>query len=202
MEFRNTTIIGVSLPDRSSQGGGGHLYAEIIIIERGYHQLRPLLYQLKRESTPYALSQQVDGLVHLPEGAFMMVGEVAAIDKMKKIIHLTNGSTVSYKYLVVTSEMNKPSLGAQDHDTCSQALETLIEALNIHHSLPEGIKTHFTQFYHGHLKNDFKHKILTEQDKAAWNEICKIATGKMSHQLPEQDSAFYKETNRLSELQL
>lgn len=199
MEFRNTTIIGVSLPDRSVQKGGYHLHAEIIIIERLHDRLHPLIYQLRKESTPFVLSEQIEGLIHLPEGAFMMMGEVSAIDKQHKTIHLTNGNTVSYKYLVISSEMHRPTFGGANQRTCSQALDTLIEALNIHKNLPQ--KVQFTDFYHNRLKNDVQHKILTDQDKVIWDEIRNLVTQKVEVQQLDTN-AFYGETKRLSELQL
>ena len=128
MEFEKAVIIGVSPQNYQNTISSKHMVAEVVLIDKSQSALRPLLYQLKKNSlseTSVDKAIQDGGLVSVDRDAFMMVGEVLSIDKKKKMIHLSNQNTVSYKHLIVAND-----------EEFSHAIHALIDALKVQKKIP------------------------------------------------------------------
>lgn len=135
MEFNNKTfIIGVNLRNMERLPSSQHVFADVVVIDKSNEFLNPLVYQLNSD----ALSEQDDdsafyhpGLLKLQDNSFAMMGEVLSIDKSKKMVHLTNQMSVSYKHLIIASGIRHSLLGSTQEEEFSVGVQALWEALRI-----------------------------------------------------------------------
>lgn len=122
MEYSRAVIIGVHHTEAPHQPQ--FLIADIILIDQTNQALKPSLYQLQGKS------EALDSLIELPKGSFILLGEVLKIDKKKKLVYLSNQSTVQYKHLIIVC---KTSIQQNDE---AFLLKTLLDALKLQQKAP------------------------------------------------------------------
>jgi len=136
MEFENKAfIIGVNLRDLENPRSAPHIFADVVLIDKSNNVLQPLLYQLKKEGshTENDLKDfRRNGYMTLDQNAFAMMGEVIKIDRKKKLIHLQNEGSVSYKHLILASGLQQTSLGSVHDEELAAGFHALTEALRVH----------------------------------------------------------------------
>ena len=134
MDLSKVYIIGAEFKDLNSTRSTQHFYAEVILIDRSLPEAKPTLYQLTPEpNLQEDLKAIKQGIITLSEDAFVTVGEVKQINKATKTIILTNGNTVTYKYLILANRNPNTSL---KQDEFLSSLNTLFYALLLSKTLP------------------------------------------------------------------
>jgi len=131
MDFYNSSIIGVSLPDQPHQPEEErYLHADFVVIVKDSQGVSPLLYQLKEEEKAYVQSP----VFHLSQEAFMMLGGVIAVDRKRKEITFSNTNheppircVIAYNHLVVVSDA-KQALSYNQVDQFCVALQAIRQA--------------------------------------------------------------------------
>lgn len=143
MEFNNQVfIIGVNLRDLHRLPSSQHIFVDVIVIDKSNDILNPLVYQLHSD----ALSQQDNSsafyhsnFLKLEDNAFIMIGEVLVIDKTRKMVHLTNQMSVSYKHLIIASGIKNTLHGAAQEEEFSVGVHALWEALRIRNNIKDSM---------------------------------------------------------------
>ena len=150
MSYDNrAVIIGVNIRDLEKPVSSQHVFADVVMIDQSNGILNPLLYQLQSDAfrhTEDTSTIRQHGYMPLEKGAFAMIGEVLSINKLKKLIYLTNNGTVAYKHLVVASGLKQTLLSATHDSDLAGGLHALIEALRVRNNISESL--HFPDVDH------------------------------------------------------
>jgi NADH dehydrogenase FAD-containing subunit len=107
-----------------------HTFSEIVFIDKS----NETLYQTRKDISTDLLIESPN-YASFPENPFILVGEVSAIDKQKKVIFLKDNNTISYKYLITATGLRE-GLNPYQNDDFKRALQTLIDALRVQQKLP------------------------------------------------------------------
>ena len=147
MSFIKATVIGVDFKELVHPPLTECIYAEVVLIDRSQTTTVPSIYCLNDDDfTTQSKNIQSRGFNPLTESAFTMMGSVDSIDKEKKIIRLKNpraeelaGSftIVSYKHLIVASDLNHNLLDPTSYEEFSEGLSALMDALKLQKNRPE-----------------------------------------------------------------
>ena len=134
MAYTRVVIIG---------GGFGGLQAakalgrarkmDIFLIDKTNHHLfQPLLYQVASAAlSPADVATPLREILRPQENTTVMMGEVASIDKEKKIITLGNGETTNYDYLIIAVGARHSYFGNDQWESIAPGLKTVADALKI-----------------------------------------------------------------------
>lgn len=134
IEVPRVAIFTVFRQDKFKPYDNTHLYAEVVLLDKTFSSNHPLLYQLHLDAlgiedplfNSYATSHSLQQHVEL------ISGEISQIDKQKKVIILSDMSTVRYKYLIVMNGAIQDALSDIEKDEALAAgLSTLQDALKI-----------------------------------------------------------------------
>ncbi len=146
MEFgQKSNIEGVFLENMlKNPGVPTHTLAEIILIDKSKSVIKPVLYTIKKETLvdmdDYIQLKQ-NGYYSIDRNAFLLIGEVANIDKKSKIVLLHNGNTVGYTHLIMASGIYPPPHTCAKDEEFIAGLHALLDALRIRKNLPEAISS-------------------------------------------------------------
>jgi hypothetical protein len=110
------------------------LFAEVVFVDKTHESSAPLLYQLKESISLQELERWKDNNASFPKESFMLLGEIASIDKKKKQILLFNQNVVAYRYLVIASGSTPVVTVYGDEFTAG--LHALIDALRMKSKIP------------------------------------------------------------------
>jgi hypothetical protein len=110
-------------------------FAEIVFIDKTRENTAPQLYQLKDDTICLEeLAQWKTNAAFFPKESFLLVGEIASIDKKRKQILLTNQNVVAYRYLVIAAG-TMPVVTVYG-DEFTAGINALIDALRIKAKIP------------------------------------------------------------------
>lgn len=136
MDLSKTFSIGTDYKDRrSNPNWETHTFSEIVFIDKTHQGAAATLYQLKNPT--HAINHQTlweSNLPNLSEEAFVLIGEIASIDRKNKKIFLANQNSVAYNYLIVSSGTKQMlSIRAEEF---TAGLQALIDALRVKPKIP------------------------------------------------------------------
>lgn len=130
MDLSKALNIGTDYKDRRvTPNWEMRLFAEIVFIDKTHCSIKPLIYQVQdsafqKDGGSLTSASSFNSFSH---ESFILLGEVAAIDKKKKQVLLSNKNIVSYNYLVIVTGAQSPF----QHVEFSAGLQALIEALRV-----------------------------------------------------------------------
>ncbi len=118
----------------SNANQGTYTFAEIVFLDKFCDNAPYFLYQvLNYTVSSDHLTLEAISFLSSIENVFLF-GQVESIDKQKKLVTLSNGSIVGYKYLIVASGRNSGSpVQGKSFDA---GLQALIDALKVKPKIP------------------------------------------------------------------
>lgn len=110
-----------------------HADADITLIDRrNFHLFQPLLYQVATGGlSPANIAAPLRAILKEQKNTNVILGEVTAIDVGSKTIHLEDGSTHSYDYLVVATGSSHNYFGKDEWALHAPGLKTVEDATRI-----------------------------------------------------------------------
>lgn len=138
--YQRIVVIGAGLEQVVSSGPPYHLFMETVLLDQTHGaQRHPLLFQVSQHPISEAMiSTSIEQYLSMQRDAFILLGAVMEIDRKARMIHLMDGHTLSYKYLITVSG-NSPVLDRFDQAReFAPGVQTLVDALKIH----EGLMNH------------------------------------------------------------
>lgn len=141
MDISKAFNVGGDYRDRKAPvNWESRLFAEVVFLDKTNPDAKPQLYQLKDSEISHTPPLIIKAnAISFSRDAFVLLGEVAIIDKKKKQILLTNKNTISYQYLVIVSG-SKPILSYQDPEF-GPGLKALVDALRMKPEIPTALAT-------------------------------------------------------------
>jgi NADH dehydrogenase FAD-containing subunit len=111
------------------------LFAEVVFMDKTNESTASLLYQLKDNAICITeLVKWKSNAISFPKESFVLIGEIASIDKKKKQIILINQNVVAYHYLVIASGSSPVVTVYGDEFTAG--INALIDALRMKSKIP------------------------------------------------------------------
>lgn len=123
-------------------GGFGGLWAakalansavDVTLVDRkNHHVFQPLLYQVATAVlSPGEIAQPIRRILHKHKNIEVILGEATAFDKEGKTVVLSDGSTITYDYLIVAAGARHSYFGHDEWEISAPGLKTLEDAFEI-----------------------------------------------------------------------
>jgi NADH dehydrogenase len=134
---------GTETPDVVILGGGfGGLYAALglkrapvrvtLIDRRNHHLFQPMLYQVATAAlNPSDIAAPIRSVLRKQRNTEVLLAEVASIDPSGRAVHLTDGSSLKYDYLIVATGARHSYFGHDNWETLAPGLKSLEDAVEI-----------------------------------------------------------------------
>lgn len=103
MSYTRVVIVGGGFGGLQVAKNLKHAHCEVYLIDKTNHHLfQPLLYQVASAAlSPADIAVPLREILRSQKNTTVIMGDVVAIDKEKRIIRLGNGDTLNYDYLVL-----------------------------------------------------------------------------------------------------
>ncbi len=103
-----------------------------LIDKTNHHLFQPLLYQVASAAlSPGDIAVPIRQILSPYENVTVLMGEIDAIDKERKVVVLKNGDLIAYEYLVVALGARHSYFGNDKWEEFAPGLKTLNDALAI-----------------------------------------------------------------------
>ncbi len=103
-----------------------------VVDRRNHHLFQPLLYQVATAAlNPADISAPIRQVLRHQRNAEVIMGEVTALDAVRRTLTLDEGEVLAYDYLVVASGATHSYFGHDDWRSCAPGLKTVEDALDI-----------------------------------------------------------------------
>jgi NADH dehydrogenase len=137
MKRKRLIIIGGGFAGLNACKGLRKANLDITLIDKKNHHLfQPLLYQAATATlSPRNIAVSLREVLAKQKNTTVLMGEVKAIDKVKKIISLENGETLPFDYLVVAVGAMHSYFGNNHWAKFAPGIKTLKDALLIRNHL-------------------------------------------------------------------
>jgi NADH dehydrogenase len=107
-----------------------------LIDRRNYHLFQPLLYQVATGSlSPGEIAAPLRGVLSRQKNTRVLLGEVNDIDPVSKHVHLEDGASFEYDFLIVAAGSQSSYYGHDLWQRWAPGLKSLEEATNIRHKI-------------------------------------------------------------------
>jgi NADH:ubiquinone reductase (H+-translocating) len=126
-------IIGGGFGGLSAAKTLRHASVDLLLIDRrNHHVFQPLLYQVATAGlSPGDIASPIRWILRSQANVRVWLADVTSIDTAQRIIHLADGTVVSYDYLIVASGATHAYFGHDDWRPSAPGLKTLEDALEI-----------------------------------------------------------------------
>jgi NADH dehydrogenase len=106
---------------------------DVTLIDReNYHLFQPLLYQVATAAlSPADIAAPIRHIVRRHENVRVLLGDVERVDPAANTIHLKDGQSLFYDYLVLATGSRHSYFGRDDWERAAPGLKTLDDALEI-----------------------------------------------------------------------
>ena len=110
---------------------------DVTVLDRhNYHVFAPLLYQVASAAlSPGDIASPIRWLLRRHKNIEVLMAEVAAIDPVAKVVHLTDGGSVAYDYVIVAAGVMHAYFGHDDWRPFAPGLKSLEDALEMRHRI-------------------------------------------------------------------
>jgi NADH:quinone reductase (non-electrogenic) len=123
-------------------GGFGGLYAArrlkrapvrvTLIDRRNHHLFQPMLYQVATAAlNPGDIAAPIRSVLRKQSNTEVLLAEVAAVDTSERRVHLTDGSSIVYDYLIVATGAHHSYFGHDEWAQMAPGLKSLEDAVEI-----------------------------------------------------------------------
>src|SRR5690242_9947626 len=122
-------IIGAGFGGLTAAQGLANVRADVTLIDRqNHHCFQPLLYQVATAAlSPADVAWPIRSILSRQANAFVVLGEVSAIDVNKRDVH-AEGVSFPYDYLVLATGVSHSYFGHDDWALFAPGLKTLEDA--------------------------------------------------------------------------
>ncbi|MBI3508783.1 MAG: NAD(P)/FAD-dependent oxidoreductase [Chlamydiia bacterium] len=111
---------------------GGSRHDVWLIDKTNHHLFQPLLYQVASAAlSPGDIAVPIREILSPYENITVLMGEVTAIDKQKRIVVLKNGDCIGFDYLILSVGARHSYFGKDEWEQYAPGLKTLSDALKI-----------------------------------------------------------------------
>jgi len=133
MAYTKVIVIGAGFGGLNCALGLEKADADVSVIDRTNHHLfQPLLYQIATCAlSPGDIAVPIREVLHKQKNTTCIMGNVEAIDKEKREVHLSNGDIFNFDYLVVATGARHSYFGHDEWEKYAPGLKTLPDALRI-----------------------------------------------------------------------
>lgn len=194
-------IIDLHLRDFQNPASSQHFFVNVVLIDKSNDILPPVLYLLHSDvlgEGNESLELFRPQLVSFQDYGFALIGEVLMVDKVQKLVYLTNQMSLSYRHLIVVSGL---SATAQDEDL-SEGVKALLEALRVRKNTAEFLTfPELNHLYFNQKKKPASARVNSERDIPN-KTIQNILSSKEVEEGKSMDSILGGTDRRLFELQL
>ena len=106
---------------------------DVTLIDRkNHHVFQPLLYQVATAVlSPGEIAQPIRRILHKFKNIEVILGEVTSFDRDGKSVILSDGSRITYDYLIVAAGARHAYFGHDEWETSAPGLKTLEDAVEI-----------------------------------------------------------------------
>lgn len=117
--------------------------AEVVLVDRrNYHLFQPLLYQVAAAAlNPSDIAQPIRGILRGQKNTTVLLGEVDAIDRAARIVHLSNQRALPYDWLIVGTGARHSYFGHPEWEECAPGLKDLDDATAIRRRILRAFET-------------------------------------------------------------
>lgn len=111
---------------------GGKKFDVWVIDKTNHHLFQPLLYQVASAAlSPGDIAVPIREILSDHENITVMMGQVVAIEKEKRLITLGNGDQIGYDYLIVATGARHSYFGKDAWEEYAPGLKTLVDATKL-----------------------------------------------------------------------
>jgi NADH dehydrogenase len=106
---------------------------DVTLIDReNYHLFQPLLYQVATAAlSPADIAAPIRHILRRHPNVRVLLGEVERVDTAANTIHLADGQSLAYDYLIVATGARHSYFGRDDWEPAAPGLKTLDDALEV-----------------------------------------------------------------------
>jgi NADH dehydrogenase len=103
-----------------------------LLDRRNHHLFQPLLYQVATATlSPNDIASPIRWILRNAANLRVLMGEAARVDVAARTVHLTDGATLEYDYLIVATGASHSYFGRDEWARFAPGLKTLEDALEI-----------------------------------------------------------------------
>lgn len=103
-----------------------------LVDRRNYHLFQPLLYQVATAAlSPGEIASPIRGILRRQRNAEVVMGEVVGVDHARKAVRLSDGSQLSYDYLIVATGAVDQYFGHPEWSVEAPGLKSIDDATEI-----------------------------------------------------------------------
>lgn len=136
-------IVGAGFAGINAARGLRRSAVEIAIVDRrNFHLFQPLLYQVATAAlNPSDIAYPIRSIFRRQRNVTdVLLGEVSAIDPDARSVHLADGASLSYDYLVVATGATHSYFGRDEWAPLAPGLKTVEDALTIRRRILEAFE--------------------------------------------------------------
>lgn len=126
-------VIGGGFGGLAAAKGLRDVAVKVTLVDRSNHHLfQPLLYQVAMAGlSPADIAVPIRSILHTYDNALVLLGDVENIDLDRREVHLADGETLDYDYLVLSTGVKTNYFGNDDWGRWALGLKTLDDAVEI-----------------------------------------------------------------------
>src|SRR5690606_24075945 len=103
-----------------------------LVDRRNYHLFQPLLYQVATAAlAPGEIASPIRGILRKQRNTEVVMAEVTAVDRDAKVVRLSDGSSLSYDYLVIAAGAVDQYFGHSEWSVEAPGLKNIDDATEI-----------------------------------------------------------------------
>jgi NADH dehydrogenase len=131
--MKKVVIIGAGFAGINAALSLKNMDLKVIVVDKTNHHLfQPLLYQVASASlSPSDIATPIREILRKQKNASVIMSEVVAIDKEKKMIHLAHADSIHFDYLVVAPGARHSYFNNIHWEESAPGIKTLQEAINL-----------------------------------------------------------------------
>ena len=103
-----------------------------LIDRRNHHLFQPMLYQVATAAlNPADIASPIRSILHRQANAEVLLGDVAAIDVVRRMVRLADGTEIAYDYCAVAPGARHAYFGHPEWEALAPGLKNLEDALDV-----------------------------------------------------------------------
>ncbi|MBV8518034.1 MAG: NAD(P)/FAD-dependent oxidoreductase [Acidobacteria bacterium] len=129
----HVVILGGGFAGLYAARGLAHADCAITLVDRhNYHLFQPLLYQVATAAlNPSDIAAPIRAILRHQKNVEVILGDATSVDAAQKQVHLADGATLAYDYLVIATGATHSYFGHPEWERFAPGLKTIDDALEI-----------------------------------------------------------------------